>query len=263
MEHVTRAEQLPEIGAPESNHLDFKKTYRRGTPDSFDGFELGKDIAGFANAMGGTILVGVQEAASVLHMYLPLDDDEARFTIRAIEEAVRDRCSPSPVVVTTKIPKDSGYIVAVNVSPFPGQPIGVRVKGDKNDGYGDPAWTFPVRVGTQTKYFRPEQLAMLMSAEYRRIAILLGGIRKNDVVSIRPTERDPSRPQAEYQFYFEDMDVLRNLVVFRQYTHDKKELMVVPMDQVVTVWRADTIWRLGLRGSIELSGASQAPFYRP
>jgi predicted HTH transcriptional regulator len=111
MEPITNADQLPDPGTRESNSLDFKKNYRKD--GSFQHFEFGKDVAAMANAMGGTILVGAQEAASALKIYIPLSTEEADSTIRSIEEAVRDRCSPSPVVATTRIPYQTGHIVAV------------------------------------------------------------------------------------------------------------------------------------------------------
>lgn len=243
MEPITNPSQLPAIGTPETRSLDFKKTYAKGTPASFDGFELGKDVAALANAMGGAILVGAQEAASALHIYLPLDDAEAKATVRAVDDAVKVRCSPSPVVSAEKIAHGSGYIVALNVSPFPGQPVGVWVKGDRADGYGDPCWTFPVRVGAQTKFFRPEQLAMLMSAEYRRIVILLDAVKAGDEVLLTTPNRGRG---GEIKCSFESSSALNNLMVLQSNERGGGKFRI-PIDRVRSAWQ-DGSWYVLIEG---------------
>lgn len=247
MDSITQEHQLPPIGAPETVSLEFKKSYASARTPSFDGFELGKDVAALANAMGGTILVGAQEVASALHMYLPRDDGETKRTIRAIEEATRDRCSPSPVVSMERIPYGSGYVIAVNVSPFPSQAVGVWVRGDKGDGYGDPAWTFPVRVGTQTKFFRPEQLAMLMLPELRRIAIALSDITQGVDVILHPGSR--TTYNSPYSVTFLSSDPLANVLTIKRGTPNGTVAQVaIPMDGVRSVWKDGNHWHIALKG---------------
>lgn len=244
---ITQTRQLPPLGSPETAYLDFKRTYATGTPLQYDSFELGKDVAALANALGGTILVGAQEVASTLHVYLPRDDDEVKRTIRAIEDAVRDRCSPSPVVSMEKIHYESGCILAVNVSAFPSQPVGVWVRGDKEDGYGDPTWTFPVRVGTQTKFFRPEQLAMLMLPELRRVAIALADIEQNTEVFLHTASRTVHN--TPYPVTFLSSDPLANVLIIREFASNGGLADVaVPLDGVRSVWRANARWHVALKG---------------
>ncbi|WP_372518274.1 AlbA family DNA-binding domain-containing protein [Polyangium jinanense] len=102
---------------------------------------MAKDVAGFANASGGTILVGAVEDARVGKRvsYQPVSDTEARSVRRAYEEAVRDWCSPAPIVAVEELRLgNGGFMVAVNAWPAIATVIGVRVKGDgaadKNSG---------------------------------------------------------------------------------------------------------------------------------
>lgn len=243
MEPITNPNQLPVRGCPETNSLEFKARYKKSTTPPFSGYELGKDVAALANAMGGTILVGAQEVASALDGYAPLSETDANETIHAVEQAVRDRCSPSPVVSQNKVPLDVGFVVAINVSPFPGQPVGVRLRSDRTEGHGGDAWTFPVRIGTQTKFFRPEQLAMLMSAEYRRIAILLNEIKPGDEVLLTTPNRGHG---SEMKCSFQSSSALDNILVL-----PSKERGVgtfrIPIDRVRSVWR-DGSWYILIDG---------------
>lgn len=77
------------------------------------------------------------------------------------------------------VQKDSGYVVAVTVWPFPGQIVGVRVTNKAEDGSGEDSWRFPIRKGTQTVFLRPEHTAMLMEPRLRATSISLSRIKIN------------------------------------------------------------------------------------
>ena len=84
----------------------------------------------------------------------PLDAETVSGVQRAFDEAVRDRCRPVPVFGFAHVPCGSGVVLAVNVYPYlGGQPVAVRVRGDEGDGYGDPAWTFPLRYAVAHRRF--------------------------------------------------------------------------------------------------------------
>ncbi len=257
---ITHLAHLPAIGSAESVSMDFKVTYKRS--DGFDRFELAKDVAALANAVGGALLIGAQEdrATGTLRSYVPMADSDVKATAVAIEEAVRDRCSPMPVFSIARIAKDNGTVLAVNVTAYPGQPVGVSVRGDKGDGYGDPAWTFPVRVGTQTNFFRPEQLAMLMSAEYRRIVILLSAIVAGEKVLVTWPDRGFG---GEPEFAFVSLSAQDNLVAL-QPPDPQQATMRLPLDAIRSVWR-DGPWYLFVQGHFmprNVAGKTVVEFWR-
>lgn len=169
---------LPVIGAVETDALDFKGKLNR-TPDGKIHFaELAKDMAAFANAHGGVILVGAYEdrGRGILGKFQGFEAEEAKQVRDAYSRAAKDYCSPSPVNDSKLIEHPTGKIVAVNVWPFPGQAVGVRGESD--------SWTFPWRSGIDTAFLRPEHLPMLMLAELRRKVALLRSIRPDEKVTI-------------------------------------------------------------------------------
>src|SRR2546421_202845 len=88
---------------------------------------MAKDVAMFANASGGVVLLGACDAAGRLTTYRPLPESDLQRVKDAYETAVRDLCSPVPVIDVLPIRpiEGSGTIVAVNVYAFPGAPVGV------------------------------------------------------------------------------------------------------------------------------------------
>jgi len=87
------------------------------------------------------------------------------------------RCHPRPLVDFVRYPVPGGFVLAVNVSPYLGQPVEWQVNCRKADeGYGGEAYAFPVRSGIDSIYLTPEQIPMFSQPEIRRAAILLNGI---------------------------------------------------------------------------------------
>ena len=154
--------------------MDFKKEL---PPPPF-AFELAKDVAMFANANGGVILVGAQEdmANARLGKYFPMTEPAARAARDEYEKAIAARCTPKPLYDAVILEQDTGFVVAVNVWPFPGQFVAVRTSADAVDGYKGPAFVFSVRLGTNCQYLTPEQTAMFTVPELRRVLILLNAI---------------------------------------------------------------------------------------
>jgi hypothetical protein len=64
---ITNSSSLPPIGSEESEHLDFKRDPWDKGDKGYN--ELARDVAQFANHLGGSIIVGADE------------DDEGRCTV--------------------------------------------------------------------------------------------------------------------------------------------------------------------------------------
>lgn len=248
--------QLPAIGAEETTELDFKLTYRKG--DGFDAFEMAKDVAAMANANGGTILIGAAEDKNGerLGCYKPLDASTAKETATALEHAVGNRCSPRPVVSVSRIGVDGGEVVAVNVWAYPSQPVGVKVRGDKTDGWGEPAWVFPLRVATQTVPLLPEALPMMMEPDIRRRVILLSRIVENCSVLVSsgptPSGYGGGGRAIDMVFLYQRVDVMQNIAVFKvRYNGGGKptfNIIHIPLDDVRTVYEDVDGCRMSVAG---------------
>ncbi|MBK9035465.1 MAG: ATP-binding protein [Myxococcales bacterium] len=62
-------------------------------------YEKAKDVAAFANHLGGTILIGAQEdRSSQVLTYNPLTSKEADDSEKAIAQAINNRCRPTPLI---------------------------------------------------------------------------------------------------------------------------------------------------------------------
>jgi Putative DNA-binding domain len=180
-EPFTETTSLPAVGdGYERAMLDFKA---KGETKS--AFHLAKDVAAFANHLGGTLLIGAREEGGRVARYLPLTAQEAKGVQDAVSAAVGNRLSPKPIVDFAQLPVDAGVVLAVNVSPYIGQAIGVRVIADKaKEGFGDDAYVFPVRTLTDTIYLLPGQLSMFMLPAIRRTVILLHSIPRGAAVHV-------------------------------------------------------------------------------
>lgn len=233
---------IPPLGTNESDVLDFKATVKAkdGGTKSADRFELAKDVSALANTLGGTVLVGAC-GGSTLSALRGFDDSEATWIGREYEEAARDRCEPAPSFSVELIVHEGKTLVAVHVLPSP-FPVSVRVRADKDDGYGDSAWVFFHRVASQTKPMTP-QVAAMMTTEIRRIAILLRSIPANDPVDVALRTEGDGR-QDFHGCRLGVVEEMENRVTFiRAPGQLDGRLHSVPLDHVRTAFkRHDGRW---------------------
>lgn len=233
----TRA--LPVLGTREGAMLDFKATVKVTEKGKLaDPFEAAKDVAAFANTYGGTFLIGAARTGDTLARYVPLAQADSAKVQHLYEEAVRDRCHPTPAIAFEEFEKDGGVVLAVHAAPFPSV-VAVWITGDARDGYGDRAWLFFSRIASHCKAFTPEVLPMLMMPEIRRTAILLRSIAPDDPISLR---HDPqSRNSVPVRLV--EIRELENAVHFK--ADQKGAPIVVPLDGITTVFKsADGRWHV-------------------
>lgn len=251
---IQEAAQLPDLrDATERFFLDFKRTYEKklfpdAKKDRFDHREMAKDVAAFANASGGTILVGAIEdqATGMVAKYAPLTKQVAKDISEAFDHAVKDRCSPRPVFDVVSLTKGTGCIVAVNVWPFPGQPVGVMVKNDlKTDGCGEPAYVFPMRVGKHVVYLKPEQLPMMIDPKVRRVAILFARIPAE--TTVRVEFGGGTSPQ---EMVFKEVKELENSVYLVKPEGGGSVDRMLALDQIKTLWCDRGRWRVWYKGML-------------
>jgi hypothetical protein len=178
---------LPPIGeAIERPVMDWKTK-----PAAF-AFARATDVAAFANHLGGTLLIGAREEHGQLRAYVGMTPEEAGACRDDYSKAVADRCQPRPAVDFDEYthPSDpTKRIVAINVQPSLNL-VGVKVTAHKqSEGWGGDSYVFPVRSGTDARYLEPGQLAMFMTPQIRRIAVMLARIPHNAEVAICPDSK--------------------------------------------------------------------------
>lgn len=219
-------EQL--VGRHETSSFDWKQTYNFDLPTTT--FEVAKDVAALASAMGGTVLVGGVEGGGerrgmvgrLANVELP-----GRM-VTQISDAVRQHTRPLPVFeprVITLTPAEQSSVlgrdgeaqnvsvVAVNVQPLPFGPVAVRACDDTGRVIAN-AYRFPIRGGEGTRFLQPEELALHYSAHERKISVLLHRIPK-------ASSREVPRPEVRV------IDMTRQGLMRQLVTLDEERMMVI------------------------------------
>lgn len=218
--------------------------------------DLAEQIAAFANTLGGCILIGANEQAGGTYTYDVMDEALADTVRIKYEHAGRDFCSPNPILEPVVIQRPPGFVTAVNVWPFPGQAIGVRVGPlDK------PAWLFPFRVGTQTKFLSAEQLPMMMLPELRKPAILLSQIADGEAVQIQNQGGGQS-----VRLIFKSIQLQAGTFALQILPQSPirpgaaafSQVANIPLEAVYLVWKHHIDgWQIAIRGQVHSDGTFQ------
>jgi hypothetical protein len=243
---ITTRAHVPQVGQGfESPVLDLKEhpeAYKRHVNGErqWDYFELAKDVAAFANNLGGTILVGAKQnaATGTCSAHTPF----ATVLATEFENRVRDalkRCRPVPMVSLDPIPFDGNVMIAVNVWAFPGQVVAVEVTGDKErGGYGGAAYVFPRRVLSHTDYLPADQTPMLMSPDARRTAILLSRLKMAETIVVHPKIVVPEeRGVKAFKVQFVAVDEMKNSLTLQ--IGPPGPQVGVPIDDVLAWFEMD------------------------
>lgn len=228
--------------------FDLKATYAPGKRA-----EMAKDVAAFANAEGGALIIGAAEGSTAPDYSSPLQGDYAAKLENDFDQAVRDFCRPSPTVHIRMIPargmRDK-VVLAVNVEPFVDQPIGARHETERD------MWRFPVRVGRHTEFILPEQLPLHMNSKARRAKLLLlraveaGG--EVDLFTVPDGSSRHANIQGAVEFRVEAIDQLGSgSLVIREPTPNG-QAATIPIDDVEAVWLQHTgRWAVRVSGRLE------------
>lgn len=234
--------ELPTKGsAIERAVMDWK------SKDTSTHFHKAKDVAAFANHLGGTIVVGAVEVTGHLQHYPGLTRDEAAKVRKHYSEAVTKRCEPHPCIDFSEYPcpdDTTKVVVAVNVWPSL-LLVGVWVHAHKAaEDYEGRSFVFPVRAGTDADYLTPGQLAMYMTPQVRRMAVMLSRLPKGTRIGIH-LANGASRTDALNEVREEE-----NLVTFCAEGGGAQTTLHLPLDRITTVYqywdtnRQQAMWML-------------------
>lgn len=250
--------------AREKSDLDFKTFADKATM-----WEHAKDVAAFANALGGVIVVGGDIESAPGQLLYPGIVGQ---TVKQVEKLYNDAaqlCSPSPVVDVVPIPLDpKRSVVAVNVEPYLDQLVASPAK--IRDDHGNPsiqkdAWVFPVRQAAQTEWIKPENLAMYMNRDVRRAVLMLAKIPADKRASVRVSfhkkdkRGNPLHSAEPYRVPHMDLalgeiSVEHNFLAIVKNTGSATCTCHVPLTEVLDVWRQETgEWHVLLRGGLSES----------
>jgi hypothetical protein len=236
----------PKTHAVESAVLDLKK---ETSPTNH--FELAKDVAAFANHLGGCLLIGATEVDGHVGEYDGIPPEVADKLQTSYSLAVAQRCSPKPVIDFKRFSAErDGYVVlAVFVDPYVGgHPIGVETKGGEKPN----AYAFPVRTGKDAMYLLPEQLAMFSEPKLRRTFIMMSAIPLGGRLKVASITNRGQPPEVFFGT-LRDLSLERNVVHFdrfldvdvvshsgSQIVGDRVEPVLIALDQIRSVFRATT-----------------------
>jgi len=255
-------------GSSERHDLDFKAYASKERLA-----EHGKDIAAFANTLGGTILVGAAEVGGTLS-FAGVSSEQSNPTIkqtpgevvRYYEQAAQTMCMPRPHVETVVLRYGEVELVAINVEPYVGV-IATKayVDGpDKSLRVVERAWRYPYRVGSQTEFYDPGELWMYSDPSVRRATILLSQIPDNAIVWVSyeellqrgQTQRIPTRRVAEGLVLEESKNRVTMEIL--------KSRVAVPLRDIRDVWPEveaynRPVWSISVGGTFQM----QAPPHLP
>jgi hypothetical protein len=245
------------LSASETWELDFK-----GSAKHEEWWELAKDVAAFANYLGGVILVGVAEESNGARL-IGLPPAVGSALKEAYEKAARDKCLPRPLltVVVLEPPEVLGQcVLAVNVEPVPDQIVGAMFYGTNKDGRRttSDAWRFPVRIGKDNVSITPDRIPMFMDAKLRRVAIRLSAIPSTAIPYL--VWRLPSNPLDESPIVEAivglEVDLAANVFRAGRLSEDQGARFSVPLDDVDVVWeQTEGNWRIRVTGWLDSKGA--------
>jgi hypothetical protein len=171
-QRIERCEDLPPAGplnarSRERDDLDFKTFVDKRTM-----YEHAKDVAAFANFLGGVLLIGADNKTNPTVLAYPGVVGQTVADVATIYEKAGAMCSPPQNVNAVPMKDPSGTdIVAVNVDPSVHQLV--ASPGGQKEGH---LWRFPIRRGSQTTDIVPEDLPMYMNQPVRRAYLMLASI---------------------------------------------------------------------------------------
>jgi hypothetical protein len=203
---------------------------------------MAKDIAAFANYVGGTILVGASEQPDGTATFHGIDRQRVTDLAAGYEMAARDKCRPRPLATPDPIelPGVDRVVLAVNVDPFSLGPVGAMFVGRNRTGEPTTSdgWRFPMRVGKHNVPLQPDQIAMFMEPRIRRTVTLLEKVQLGADVWVfwnAYTDQQLRTKMGETTLAMAGVDVQGNVLALGA-KGTKVATIHVPLDDVDAVW---------------------------
>lgn len=267
-------ECLAQLKADEHGTREFKTT-----GDDTEWWKIAADVAAFANAFGGTIIVGAKQGNDKTLSLQGMDPNQYAETKKRYENAVKDHTRPTPLVTYQDPPiihPETGrmflivyvqpYIAALVGAEYPAYPDykpGETLPQKLQKAQGADAWQFPLRRDSNNVPLNPDQFPLHMNPQIRRTIILINDVerRLQRVFDKEFMKRYPRgspyklRPDAPGCMNDEITSISvapfwNNVhIKYRREGQNLVPLLVLPIDDVDTVYAEDDYrWRIRLRG---------------
>ena len=200
-------------------------------------FHKAKDVAAFANHLGGALIIGACEgkaSTGKLAKWEGMTQVEANNLASEYSRSLEQKCDPTPTIdpmVLTCPGDDSKVVLVINVAASL-RLVGVKADIDKRvEGWDEKnkALVYPVRTGNTTQYLTASELPMYMSPEVRRVAIMLHRIKVGAAVKIRYSRLSPGGG------VFDSVEEERNVVNFKS-PAGGNDGFSLPLDGIVSVY---------------------------
>lgn len=255
--------------AHEKTTLDLKATYDRALPARY---EQAKDLAAFANVLGGTLVVGAIEGKGpdkgrpIAFKSVP----DVPYLTDELTEAVR-LCFPPPVVLHHRITltaaeqatlldrpvSEDASLLIVNVQASLVSPIGC-LGCDANGKKIDDHYRFPIRTVEGTRYLRPEELPFHMNSHERRTLLQLRQVPGDTMIFVWGRKLDGSVTPERCTLVSLDPERLVMRINRRDGRFPEAE---VPLAMVRTVWKGEETWEIAIEGTVFKPHASKNQVY--
>jgi hypothetical protein len=179
----------------EDHWLEFKGEPFANDPDGRR--KCLRAVAQFANASGGTVMIGATSTGEVLDAFASVPNPDEH--VRWIDDLVKGNLEPVPGIEPVVIMLSTGTVlVALNVPPAQTL-IGHRI--------GE-AYEFPVRAAASRRYLRVAEMEARMQARERLQRLRLERIAPNDTVGIDAMLRTPELSHNNWHVEAVDDDVV-------------------------------------------------------
>jgi len=160
------AELVDSSDAAEGEDLDYKQAHYR--PDDRGREELAKDIAAFANHLGGLLIIGMAENNGVPSKVLDVDLDDAR--LRHIRQVIVSNTAPpvpyEPITVHNPAAPGTGFLLlAVPRSPAGPHAVTAPASRPSKD-----TLRYPRRGGSRTEWLTQTDVATAYRARFTAAA---------------------------------------------------------------------------------------------
>ena len=157
-QHIEAPGDLPPPGALNARAREKQDLEFKTFADAGKMWEHAKDIAAFANALGGVLLIGADNTTDPTVLAYPgLAPTQTVAGVASIYEKAGAMCSPAQNVDVVPMQGPGGVdLVAVNVDPSVDQVVAAP-GGHKQTGTLGHLWRFPIRRGSQTDDINPEE----------------------------------------------------------------------------------------------------------
>jgi hypothetical protein len=227
-------------GEKEGEVLDFK-----GSRDPTKWWKLAKDVAAFANHLGGVVLVGAIEQPDGTATYGGLPEPLAKKISDAYELTALQKCVPRQTVHPKMFAVPTGnFMVAVNVESSPVF-VAAEYPTTGETSSGSTAWRFPLRCGRYSDYLSPELLPMFLDPKTRRSSVLLNQLEGKNLWVLTQHESLLSTVKGA--------DLKKNQVHLEVRPNPPGHTFqaYLPFDDVEAVWEGDGGWYARLSGYFE------------